>query len=98
MAPVMAARPAVSQIVGAAYGEPTDRYPHRVLGDRSEMAALRITLADGTVHVLRWPPGMVFEDTEPRLADLDGEQIVRRLHIAEGLSYRSRLDRNPNQG
>ncbi len=26
------------------------------------------------------------------LADLDGEQVVRRLHIAESLSYRSRLD------
>ncbi len=27
------------------------------------------------------------------LADLDGERIVRRLHVAESLSYRSRLDR-----
>jgi magnesium chelatase family protein len=31
------------------------------------------------------------------LADLDGEQVVRRLHIAESLSYRSRLDRGAGQ-
>ncbi len=29
------------------------------------------------------------------LADLDGEERVRRLHIAEALSYRSTLDRRP---
>jgi magnesium chelatase family protein len=29
------------------------------------------------------------------LADLDGEERVRRLHIAEALSYRSHLDRRP---
>jgi magnesium chelatase family protein len=31
------------------------------------------------------------------LADLDGEKVVRRLHIAESLSYRSRLDRSAGQ-
>ncbi len=29
------------------------------------------------------------------LADLDGEARVRRLHLAEALSYRSRQDRRP---
>ncbi len=29
------------------------------------------------------------------LADLDGEARVRRLHLAEALSYRSRADRRP---
>lgn len=29
------------------------------------------------------------------LADLDGEARVRRLHLAEALSYRSRSDRRP---
>jgi magnesium chelatase family protein len=29
------------------------------------------------------------------LADLDGEPSVRRLHLAEALSYRSHLDRRP---
>jgi len=29
------------------------------------------------------------------LADLDGEPKVRRLHLAEAISYRSHLDRRP---
>jgi magnesium chelatase family protein len=29
------------------------------------------------------------------LADLDGEEKVRRLHLAEALSYRSHSDRRP---
>ena len=29
------------------------------------------------------------------LADLDGEEQVRRIHIAEALSYRSHTDRRP---
>jgi magnesium chelatase family protein len=29
------------------------------------------------------------------LADLDGDDRVRRLHLAEALSYRSHLDRRP---
>jgi magnesium chelatase family protein len=29
------------------------------------------------------------------LADLDGEERVRRLHLAEALSYRSHSDRRP---
>ena len=80
--------PADARIADAVYDEPTDRYPHRVLGDRSEMAALRITLADGAVHVVRWPPGMVFEDTAPRIVDLDGdgspEVVVVESSATEG--------------
>lgn len=59
--------------MAAELAEPVDRYPHRVLGDRSETAALVVTLADGSRQTVRWPPGMVFEDTVPRLADLDGD-------------------------
>jgi magnesium chelatase family protein len=29
------------------------------------------------------------------LADLDGEDKVRRIHLAEALSYRSQSDRRP---
>jgi magnesium chelatase family protein len=29
------------------------------------------------------------------LADLDGEDRVRRIHLAEALSYRTHLDRRP---
>jgi magnesium chelatase family protein len=29
------------------------------------------------------------------LADLDGEERVRRVHLAEAISYRSAIDRRP---
>jgi magnesium chelatase family protein len=29
------------------------------------------------------------------LADLDGEERVRRIHVAEALSYRAHTDRRP---
>jgi magnesium chelatase family protein len=29
------------------------------------------------------------------LADLDGEERVRRIHVAEALSYRTHADRRP---
>ena len=30
------------------------------------------------------------------LADLDGDEKVRRIHLAEALSYRAQSDRRPN--
>lgn len=59
--------------VAAAYAEPTDRYPHAVLGDDLEWAALTVTLADGRVLTYRIPDESVFEDIAPRLADIDGD-------------------------
>lgn len=52
---------------------PTDRYAHGVLGDAIEAAALAVRLRDG--RTLRYELGAdsVFEDLEPRLADLDGD-------------------------
>jgi len=58
---------------------PTDRYRHGVLGDGLEAEALRY-VRDGLGPVeIVLPPNAVFEDLEPRLADLDGdgeEEIV----------------------
>ncbi|MEM8591710.1 MAG: VCBS repeat-containing protein [Pseudomonadota bacterium] len=64
---------AAGEIVSARYTEPTDRYPHGVLGDELEFATLEITLASGSVQAIRFPDTVVFEDTKPRLADLDGD-------------------------
>lgn len=64
---------AAQSISGADYTQPTDRYPHAILGDGVEHAGLRVTLSDGSVQEATWPPGMVFEDTAPRLVDLDGD-------------------------
>jgi len=56
----------------ACFAEPTDRYAHGVLGDAIEWGALTLTLADGRGASVTLPEDRVFEDVEPRLADLNG--------------------------
>ena len=73
-----------ADIVSARYDEPTDRYPHGVLGDDIEHGALVLKLATGKRVRIVLPASRVFEDTEPRLfdVDLDGEReaIVVESH------------------
>lgn len=75
-------------IDAARYDAPTDRYPHGVLGDETEYGALVLSLADGRQRSFILPDSLVFEDTAPRLADLDGdaapEVIVVESHQARG--------------
>ncbi|SIO33326.1 Repeat domain-containing protein [Rhodovulum sp. ES.010] len=82
------AAPASADIVSARYAEPTTRYDHGVLGDAVEWGALELRLADGTAWRIVLPRTRVFEDTAPRLVDLDGdgapEVIVVESHIDLG--------------
>jgi hypothetical protein len=57
---------------------PTERYDHGVLGDAVEAGGLLVRLKDGGERQLLLPETQVFEDLEPRLADLDrdGEDEV----------------------
>lgn len=70
--------------------QPTTRYVNGVLGDTVEASALRVTLANGTMIVERAPGGSVFEDLEPRIADIDGDGredvLVIRSTANEGAS------------
>jgi hypothetical protein len=50
---------------------PTDRYDHGVLGDAIEAGGLMVRLDDGSERRLLLPDDQVFEDLQPRLADLD---------------------------
>jgi hypothetical protein len=59
--------------VSATYEGPTTRYPHGALGDDVEHTTLSVTLRDGRVLRARWDAPVVFEDTAPRLVDLDGD-------------------------
>lgn len=52
---------------------PTERYGHAVLGDGIEAGGLLVRLADGEERSLSLPEDQVFEDLQPRLADLDGD-------------------------
>lgn len=81
--------PAIAQTIETArYTEPTERYPHGVLGDAIEHGALEVLLDDGTRLTARIEPVLVFEDTEPRVIDLDGdgsaEVLTVEAHQAEG--------------
>ena len=70
----LAAGAAGAQTIEAArYDGPTDRYPHGVLGDEIEHDTLTVTLSNGRDQAVRWSDQIVFEDTAPRLADLDGD-------------------------
>ena len=80
----LGAAPLAAQTIQAArFAEPTDRYPHGVLGDDIEHGALAVTLgpAPGRTHLLRLPPDLVFEDTAPRLVDLDGDGAPEVLTV-----------------
>lgn len=64
---------AAQDIERAAFDEPTTRYAHGVLGDAIEHGALVIDTADGRRLRITLPETRVFEDTEPRLFDVDGD-------------------------
>ncbi|QXT40928.1 FG-GAP repeat domain-containing protein [Gymnodinialimonas ceratoperidinii] len=59
------------------YDVPTTRYPHGVLGDAVEATQLHAYASDPAplcaTQSFELPPELVFEDTAPRLADLDGD-------------------------
>ena len=58
--------------IAVAYlANPTERYRHGVLGDRLEAASLIVFTRDGQQVQIDLPTDRVFEDLEPRLADLD---------------------------
>lgn len=53
--------------------KPTTRYPHFVQGSRYEAGGLRVRMATGEVLSLTLDDQHVFEDRQPRLADLNGD-------------------------
>lgn len=75
-------------IMAAEYAAPTTRYPHGALGDPVEHGQMRVRLSDGRVLAATLPDDLVFEDTAPRLSDLDGdgfaEIIVVESHLRRG--------------
>lgn len=52
---------------------PTTRYQHGVLGDALEASRLMVETQDGDMLMFELPASRVFEDLEPRLEDLDGD-------------------------
>ena len=62
-------------IADAWLADATTRYRHFVLGSPYEAASLMVRLRDGKLLRLTLPDDSVFEDRQPRLADLDGDGI-----------------------
>ena len=62
-------------IANAWLADATTRYRHFVLGSPYEAASLMVRLRDGKLLRLTLPDDSVFEDRQPRLADLDGDGI-----------------------
>lgn len=67
------AAPAGADVVSARFADPTDRYPHNVLGDIRGWGTLEITRADGTIRRIVLPDARVYEDIAPRLWDVNGD-------------------------
>jgi hypothetical protein len=68
--------------------KPTTRYQHFVLGARYEAGGLAVRLRNGRTVTLDLADDQVFEDRQPRLADLDGdgrdEIVVVRSSLSRG--------------
>jgi hypothetical protein len=59
-------------VASAAYADPVSHYGHDVFGPGAEFASLIVTLDDGRTMRATFPAGgMIFEDSTPRLWDLD---------------------------
>lgn len=87
---VAAGMPAAAEpvAVSARFDGPTTRYPHGALGDDVEFTTLTVTLDSGVDVSVHWAQDVVFEDTIPLLADVDGdgtpEIIVTESHERQG--------------
>jgi len=75
-------------VKSARYGDPTGRYDHGILGDAIEYGTLELTTDAGRRLRIVLPESRVFEDTAPRVVDLDGdgqgEVIVVETDIRRG--------------
>lgn len=77
-------------VARAWFAEPTDRYDHAVLGDRIEAGSLVIERRNAVRQTFKLGADAVFEDLEPRIADLDGdghdEIVVVKSSLRDGSS------------
>lgn len=74
-------------IARAWLADPTDRYGHAVLGDAIEAGSVAIQRRDGATDTVRLSADAVFEDLEPRIADLgDGRErvVVVKSYLRRG--------------
>ncbi|MEP1611918.1 MAG: VCBS repeat-containing protein [Roseobacter sp.] len=78
-------------IVDAWYESVTPRYPHGVLGDALEYETLVLTLGTGETVAVTLPDSAVFEDTAPRLVDLDNDGHPEVVTVESHQQFGARL-------
>jgi len=91
---VALATPALAEPVvplSARFTDPTNRYPHNVLGDLPGFGALEVRLAGGTSLRLVLPESRVFEDISPRLWDIDGDGVPEIVVVESDQRLGARL-------
>lgn len=82
---------ASAKIVRAHFEVPTKRYPHAVLGDAIEYAALVIETSSGEVLRTDLTNDLVFEDIKPRLWDVTGDGLPEVVVVESHQSFGARL-------
>ncbi len=85
------AAPAAADVVSARFADPTNRYPHNVLGSLRGFGALEIVLADGKAVRVVLPEARVFEDIAPRLWDITGDGVAEVLVVESDATRGARL-------
>ncbi|MFM2268580.1 MAG: hypothetical protein RL757_2021 [Bacteroidota bacterium] len=71
--------------VTARYTHPTTRYAHGILGDQIEGGGLLVTVKNKQYHY-KLDEAFVFEDLQPRLADIDNDGVLEFITIQSSLT------------
>lgn len=97
-APAETPAPCEDRIAAARYDRPTTRYVHGVFGDPQEWGGMAVTVAahpacaaESFAFAVELPQELVFEDTAPRLADLDGDGRPELLTVEAHRDLGARL-------
>ena len=90
-APARAAAPCTDPVTAASYDTPTNRYAHGALGDPWEWGSLRVTRGACPPLQADLPRRLVFEDTRPRLQDLDHDGVPEILVVESHRDLGARL-------
>ena len=78
--------------VTARYTTPTTRYTHGILGDQIEAGGLLVTIKDKSYHH-KLTEDFVFEDIQPRLADVDKDGALEFITIQSSLTQGGSVSR-----